>query len=143
MACRSGWATKEGQERVLAIEITREGFEWALARACLSHYEPGTYQSRDKWVAAKAASPVRIQWDPERDLHLQPLEHRAIQIGLGADAVDRYVDEWITTITDVTERMQRVRDEVRAGQLAIANSLLPTETPYPLTAGLAERIGAR
>jgi hypothetical protein len=27
MAYRCGWAAKEGQERVLAIEILREGFE--------------------------------------------------------------------------------------------------------------------
>ena len=30
MMYRSGWATKVRQERVLAITITREGFEWAL-----------------------------------------------------------------------------------------------------------------
>jgi hypothetical protein len=28
MMYRCGWATKPGQERVLAIQITREGFEW-------------------------------------------------------------------------------------------------------------------
>ncbi|SCL54283.1 protein of unknown function [Micromonospora yangpuensis] len=27
---RCGWATKPGQEHVLAVEITRDGFEWAL-----------------------------------------------------------------------------------------------------------------
>src|SRR6516164_3911260 len=41
MMHRSGWATKPGQERILAIQITRDGFEWALAHAALSHYEPG------------------------------------------------------------------------------------------------------
>ncbi|MER5663186.1 DUF4291 family protein, partial [Streptomyces mirabilis] len=30
MMYRCGWATKAGQETVLAIEITRDGFEWAL-----------------------------------------------------------------------------------------------------------------
>ena len=40
MMHRSGWATKPGQERVLAIEITRAGFEWALSHAALSHYDP-------------------------------------------------------------------------------------------------------
>src|SRR5215831_13463338 len=33
MMYRSGWATKVGQERVLAITIDREGFEWALERS--------------------------------------------------------------------------------------------------------------
>lgn len=30
MMYRSGCAQKEGQERVLAIDVTRSGFEWAL-----------------------------------------------------------------------------------------------------------------
>jgi hypothetical protein len=33
MMYRSGWATKPGQERVLATAITRDGLEWALAHA--------------------------------------------------------------------------------------------------------------
>src|SRR5689334_19006154 len=43
---RCGWATKPGQERVLAVEITRAGFEWALGRACLSHYDPRLHSDR-------------------------------------------------------------------------------------------------
>jgi hypothetical protein len=30
MMYRSGWATKSGQEHVVAVEITRDGFNWAL-----------------------------------------------------------------------------------------------------------------
>lgn len=33
MMYRSGWGTKPGQERTLAVRITREGFEAALADA--------------------------------------------------------------------------------------------------------------
>jgi hypothetical protein len=35
MMHRSGWGAKERQERILAIEFLRSGFEWALAHACL------------------------------------------------------------------------------------------------------------
>jgi hypothetical protein len=31
----------EGRQTVLAMEITRERFEWALRHACLSHYVRG------------------------------------------------------------------------------------------------------
>ena len=93
---------------MLAVEITREGFEWALAHSSLSHFERETYADHDAWKAAKDASPVRIQWDPERNLNLAPLEHRAIQIGLSGEAVPRYVDEWTVSITDVTEPMRAV-----------------------------------
>jgi hypothetical protein len=36
MMYRSGWGTKEGQETVLAVEITRDGFDWSLRHTCLS-----------------------------------------------------------------------------------------------------------
>jgi hypothetical protein len=142
MAYRCGWATKPDQEVVLAIEITREGFEWALAHASLSHFESGTYPDHDAWVAAKAASPVRIQWDPERDLRLAPLEHRAIQIGLSGEAVPRYIDDWTVSITDVTERMRTIHERVRGGDADGARALLPDEPPYALPDDLATRIGA-
>jgi hypothetical protein len=43
-----------------------------------------------------------VQWDPERDLHLQPLPHRSLQLGLACEAARLYADEWIVSITDVT-----------------------------------------
>src|SRR3954451_24919231 len=49
MMYRCGWATKPGQERVVAVEITRTGFEWALTHACLSHYDPDLHSDRGAW----------------------------------------------------------------------------------------------
>ncbi|MFJ9121187.1 DUF4291 family protein [Streptomyces sp. NPDC102394] len=43
MMYRRGWATKPGQETVLAVEIARDGFEWALRNACLSSYVRGLH----------------------------------------------------------------------------------------------------
>jgi hypothetical protein len=142
MAYRSGWATKAGQERVLAIELTRDGFEWALGHASLSHYEPGNHPDQATWAAAKDASPVRIQWDPERDLTLAPLDHRTIQIGLAGDAVNRYLDDWTITITDTTNLMNQLHDLVHAGDHDTARALLPDEPPYPINQQLAAYIGA-
>lgn len=44
MMYRCGWATKPGQERVLAVEITRSGFEWALAHSCPSSFDRDRHQ---------------------------------------------------------------------------------------------------
>src|SRR5690348_6428179 len=66
MMYRCGWATKPGQEHVLAVEITRAGFERALADACLSHFDPDLYPDRRAWQERLTVSPVRVQWDPER-----------------------------------------------------------------------------
>lgn len=129
MMYRAGWGNKdEGQKRILAIDITRDGFEWALAHSCPSHPETG--MSADEWEQLKSSSPVRIQWDPERDLFLQPLPHRAIQIGLSKDAVRLYVEEWIQRITDVTPLAHMVHSMVEEGRTDAAKSALPHEAIY-------------
>ena len=91
---RSGWGLKDpGQERILAVDIRREGFEWALAHSCPSHASPGMsvrgvqilvslYSSAfstlfvlcvqsAEYADLKARAPVRIQWDPERNIALE------------------------------------------------------------------------
>jgi hypothetical protein len=142
MMYRSGWATKPGQERVLAIEIRRDGFEWALAHACLSHYDPGAYASRQEWASAKAESPVRVQWDPDRSLTGHRLPARAIQIGLSGKATRLYVAEWITSLTDITDLVHRLRDLVSSDGADHALTLIRAEEVYPLQAEVARRIGA-
>lgn len=142
MMYRCGWATKPGQERVLAVEITRAGFEWALAHSCPSHVEPGLDPDPASWSARLRTSPVRVQWDPERSLRLDPLPHRSLQVGLSGAAVDRYVDEWVVAITDVTPLAHRIGGLVRAGDEAGATRLLPAERLYPLPPVLGAVIGA-
>jgi hypothetical protein len=142
MMYRSGWGTKAGQERVLAVRISREGFESALAHACLSHYDRDHHASAEEWKAALAASPVRVQWDPERSTTLAPLPHRAIQIGLSREAVHHYVDDWILGVTDVTALAHEAHALVRAGQPEAADARIATETVYPVPDDLARRISA-
>lgn len=142
MMYRCGWATKPGQERVLAIEITRAGFEWALEHSCLSHFDPSCHPDRDTWAQQVKTSPVRVQWDPERSLRLGPLGYRSVQIGLSGPAVARYVEQWTTGITDITTSVRDMHELVRAGDTTAATALLPTERPYPLPSRLAATIGA-
>lgn len=140
MMYRSGWGKKDsGQKRILAIDITREGFEWALEHSLLSH-EAKNYKDKEEWLKIKKATPVRIQWDPERDLHLQPLEHRAIQLGLTNEAVPLYVNEWIQNITEVTSLAEEVHTLVEKNDLEAAKRLLPTEAEYPLPYELKNNI---
>jgi hypothetical protein len=129
MMYRAGWGYKDdGQHRILAIDITRDGFEWALAHSCPSH--PAPSMSKEDWARLKAESPVRIQWDPERNLHLQPLPHRAIQIGIGDEAVPLYVRQWIQKITDITDLAHNVHALIRSGQSDRAQAMLPLERAY-------------
>ena len=132
MMYRAGWGFKDlGQSRILAIDITREGFEWALANGCPSH--PPESMPAQEWADLKAHSPVRIQWDPERDLFLQPLNFRAIQIGLSGEAAKLYVHQWIRRITDVTALAHEIHTLVQTGELGQVRVMLPFESPYPRT----------
>lgn len=131
MMYRCGWATKADQETVLAVEIDRAGFDAALAGACLSHYEPGTHPDREAWLRALGESPVRVQWDPERDLSLAPLPHRSLQLGLSGPASRAYADTWTVGIRDVTPLVREIHGLLRAGDRDAARALLPAETPYP------------
>ncbi|MER5640784.1 DUF4291 domain-containing protein [Kitasatospora sp. NPDC002227] len=135
MMYRSDWGRSAGQERVLAVTIRRQGFEWALGQAELSGYEAELHRSRQEWRRAVRRAPARVQWDPERNLALQPQRCRSLQLGLRGEAVERYLDEWIERIEDVSALAERVRLERDA-------ALLPAERPYPLPAELAARIGA-
>src|SRR5262249_13787466 len=140
MMHRSGYASKPGQEVVLGIDITREGFEWALKNAVLSTFTPSVHASPAEWKNLLTAKPVRIQWDPERDWRLQPIAGvRAIQIGLAGEAVERYVNQWIVHIEDVTSVARAV---AAAAETGIPPSTLPSaaERPYPLDAATAAAI---
>jgi hypothetical protein len=142
MMYRSGWATKRGQERILRVQLSRRGFEAALRRSCLSHFEPAIHRNRDEWLLLKTNSEVRVQWDPERSLDLEPLPWRSIQIGLSGSAVDEYVSEWILDVTDVTEAAHDIRRLRDSGDRIGASSTLPAETPYILPPDLSSLIGA-
>ena len=129
MMYRAGWGYKDaGQSRILAIDITHEGFEWALAHSCGSRPDPS--MSKEDWARLKVNAPVRIQWDPERDLYLRPLPHRAIQIGIGGEAVPFYVNQWIQKITDITDFAHEIHGLIKSSQLDKAQPKLPVERPY-------------
>ncbi len=111
MMYRAGWGNKDNkQQRILAIDISKEGFDWALAHSCSSH-KPITI-STDEWNIVKSKTPVRVQWDPERNLLLEPLKYRTIQIGLSGIAVEHYINKWITGIIDITEEAKEISNLV-------------------------------
>ncbi|MGE3540690.1 MAG: DUF4291 domain-containing protein [Candidatus Tectimicrobiota bacterium] len=141
MMYRSEWGKKVGQERILAIDISRCGFEWALQNSCLSHYDSRVYTSPASWLHKIKNTPVRIQWDPERDLELNKLEYRSIQVGISGEALKRYIDNWVHTITDISEQCQRMHALQKAGKKFEAMALLPLEQPYPLPDALKMVIG--
>ncbi len=125
---RSGYGTKPDQERVLAIRITLDGWTEALSNASLS-------------TAPSSKEPVRVQWDPERDLKSNKLPIRSIQVGLGPEIVERYVKAWTVDITDISEQVEELRELRQQGKFTRAQALLPVERPWNPPPEIAKRIG--
>ena len=141
MMYRCGWGTKEGQSNILEIKIKRLGFDWALSNACLSNFDLDRYASYEDWKKLLKEKPVRIQWDPERDVYFNPLQHRSIQIGLSGRAVELYVNEWTISIQDISEKCRKIKRLVDAKN-ADYEALLPFEQPYSLNPQIAYAIGS-
>jgi uncharacterized protein (UPF0248 family) len=114
MMYRSGWGTKEGQSRVLAVRIARTFFEHALTLAVPSSYLGLRYRTRDEWQSAVRTSDVRLQWDPDHDPQGQPLERRALQLGLRGSVLATYATDAVTEIIDVTDIVERERPHASA-----------------------------
>lgn len=97
--------------------------------------EEPAYPDRATWSERMQTSPVRVQWDPERSITLEPLPWRSIQIGLSGSVIERYVNRWTVDITDITPLVR----ETHAG---IAEpSTFPRERPYPLGSDLGSILG--
>jgi len=140
MMSRSNWAKKEGQEHVLAIKIKREGWEWALKNACLSHFIKDIHSTQEEWKETLHKAPVRIQWDPEKDIYLNKLGYRSIQVGLTGIAVEKYVIDWVVSIEDISDKCKYIHSLVLDKKIEEAKQLLPLEKTYPLPDELKAKI---
>lgn len=139
---RSGWARKPGQERILAVRITRTAWESALGEAVLTSPERRVYTDADAWRKAFKYAPIHVQWDPEYSLRGAKLDHRSIQVGVSRHRIEEYVHDWTVEIRDLTPLVHKMSAHLREGRVDRAKTLLPEEKPYPLGAELARKIGA-
>ena len=131
MMYRSGWATKQGQEVILAIRLRRSAFDLILAQAVHSSYTSKIYESKQQWKKAVARSNVRLQWDPDHSPRGGKLKRRAIQLGLRGDIVPKYAQEWILDIEDISDFVAQQRQNIL--QDNYANLQTPIEHIYPVS----------
>ncbi len=140
---RSNWGTKSGQEHVLAVRITRQGWEDALSHAVHTSFEQGIYRDHDDSRRQFKEATVHVQWDPERTLRGASLPYRSIQVGLSRHIIQRYVEEWTVEIRDITPLVRKLSTLIQSGNASNAQDLLPNERVYPLPAPIAHRLGMR
>ena len=138
---RSNWGRKPGQEHVLAVRITRAGWEEALSQAVLTSPERRVYADSEQWRRQFETSRVHVQWDPERSLRGEKLAHRSIQVGLSRHIIEKYVRDWTVEIKDCTPLVRTLYAMINSGNAAKAKGMLPKEKIYPVTTDIAKRIG--
>lgn len=138
MMYRCGWATKEGQEVVLAISLARSAFDEILAQAVPSSFDSDHYPTREAWEDAVAGSDVRLQWDPDHDPYGNAVERRAVQLGLRGKVLASYARDWIRKIEDITPFVREQHAVLqREGTKAL---ITPTERAYPVTGSSKLRV---
>ena len=156
MMYRCGWCTKDAnQARVLAIHLTREGFDAMLSMAVGSQ---GGHENSETARGPRRNDPVRLQWDPDHSPSGGKKERRAIQLGIRGEAIQMFHRDWIVLIEDITDELViaqrdvalRTRDleveskstEEAAVREGWANLEVPIEDVYvPRDTTLARRIG--
>lgn len=131
MMYRCGWAEKENQEHVLAIDLRRDAFDYIVQHAVISTYSRNCGASKPEWKRLIEESDIRCQWDPERDVWGNALNYRTIQLGLRRQAVLNYINNWIVDISDITAFVKELNLQRSHGIDITPN--LPKETVYPVS----------
>ncbi len=129
MMFRSGWGTKPGQEITLAVRLKRPFFDQILAAAVPSTHDPALFNSYEGWKKAVARSDVRRQWDPDHGPSGEPLQRRAIQLGLRGKTLAAYGQRETVEIIDLTAFVVEQRRFVEAR--AYSQLVTPEERVYP------------
>lgn len=131
MMFRAGWATKEGQEHILAVRLKRSFFDEVLSRAVASTFDSLRFVTHEEWKHAVACSDVRLQWDPDHDPHGNCIERRAVQLGLRGEMLRRYGHEALLSIEDITpfvaEQRKNVTDRCDFLQVPVEHTYTPPE----------------
>lgn len=115
MMYRAGWAMKEHEQHILAIEISKSNFEILLLKGVHSSYKEEIYKTQENWKSEMDNSEVRLQWDPDHDPNGEKLERRAIQIGIKGELLQKFATEWIISIEDLTEFVREQKRRIDSG----------------------------
>ena len=77
--------------------------------------------------------------EPDRDLSLRRLEHRALQLGIRGSVVQSYVNNWILQIEEVTQLAHEVQNAVRTKSKQLPE--VPEEKVYQVNEEIQKTLG--
>jgi len=137
MMYRCGWASKEGQEVVLAIHLKRDFFEQILVSAFPSSNTLDL--AKEQWSNKVSSTNVRLQWDPDHDPFGNKEERRAVQLGLRNDFLLPFKGEGIAAIENITDFVKEQAEYVRTNQ--IDRLITPEEHIFPVSDDAKSALG--
>jgi hypothetical protein len=124
----SGWAKKQDQENVLAIKMSRKGFDEILRFAVMTTFYKDIYGDNATWKRELEHSNIQLQWEPYHDLYGSKTDRKAVKIGLSGDMLQRFNNEWIQEIQNITPFVREQQELVKADK--INKVRLPRERAY-------------
>ena len=136
---RSNWGQKNNQNRILAVHISRYGWEKALSLGVLTSPEVHIHGSAVNWEKLFNSAHVHVQWDTERSKKGAALNHFSIQVGLSRHIIREFVDEWVVEIEDLTSLVQKLNKLRKTGDKSFSK-YLPSEKLYPVLKGVGEHL---
>lgn len=117
MMYRAGWASKEHQQKILAITLPIRHFKTILEQATISSYNEEIYTTKEEWENELEKTEVRLQWDPDHNPFGMKQERKAIQLGMKGTVLKRFCTEWITEIQDITEFVKEEYEKVKTNEI--------------------------
>lgn len=124
----SGWAKNENQEHVLAIRLSRSGFNEMLQQADLICDKGRCTPAQLEATIAGNPARILLRWEPYHDLVGKVTEREAVMIGLRGEAMRQYNEKWIEEIQDITQFVKEQQDLVANGKMDAVQ--LPYERVY-------------
>lgn len=115
--------------------MKRAGFDTLLREAVPSSFHPRGGRTEAEWARAIKESTVRLQWDPDHDPSGAPVERRAIQLGIRGEALQRFTNDWICAIEDISDIVAAQRGKPGA------ELLVPRERVYPPPPEVLQSLG--
>jgi Domain of unknown function (DUF4291) len=121
MMYRAGWASKEHQQKILAITLPLAHFKTILNNATISSYTNEIYSTHEEWKQELEKTEVRLQWDPDHDPFGNKQERKAIQLGMKGTLLKQFCTEWIIKIEDITDFAHTEYEKVKSNSLTDLN----------------------
>jgi hypothetical protein len=131
---RCEWGQRPGRERVLAVHLTRAGFDAMLHQAVHAEYEPAVYPTRRSWHLATRYALVSVAWFPDLDARGRGLQRQTMRIGLRGLALRTWSEQWVVGVEDWTDTVRGWR------ATPSADTPVPVVRTYPVDDATRRRL---